>query len=199
MPLRNWHPPPRILPSLDHKGENERRAIYEAVGMALDEWEQLEVLLAQLFAVLCESTSAAARRAYGTITGPFGKREALEHAALEFFEMRQAKCKGREEAVCQAQKDGVSQIVSGYGRASEYRNNIAHGTTSRFYIKQEHNGDADLGYFLHAPPYATRKLDPKEYWRSSYFYRKTEIEHCATRFKAIAFQADTYVLELNLD
>ncbi len=197
MPLRNWHPPPRKLPSLTHRGEASPAPIHEAAGAALDQWEALERSLAQLFGVLCESPSKAPRRAYGTITGALGRVPALEAAAFEFFQRRDAEREADQslEATHDAWKNGVSGLIDAYSKAGELRNNIAHGMVSVLALVQE-GEPVGLGMFLHAPSYATRKLDREAAWQSKYFYRKKEIDHCRQRFERIAFEVETYIFEL---
>jgi hypothetical protein len=88
MALPTWNPPARIESSPAHRGETTKEAIFVAVISALSEWERLETPMADLFSHLIETSSRAARRAYGTIQGAEGRRHALEAAATIFFRSR---------------------------------------------------------------------------------------------------------------
>src|SRR5579863_5344766 len=89
MPLTEWFPPEKNIPSATCPGEPDQSPLYTAVGEALSRWEHLESGLTRLFQLLCETPSHAAPRAYGTLESCFSKAQMLRAAGLIFFERHQ--------------------------------------------------------------------------------------------------------------
>lgn len=79
----HWNSPPS-----KEYGDVTDDAVFLAVGRALSTWEEIEVALANMFALFVESYSDAAKRAFGAISSSSGRREALENAAEMFASMQ---------------------------------------------------------------------------------------------------------------
>ena len=80
-----------------------------------------------------------------------------------------------------------------YSKASEYRNQIAHGMAM-----QPH----EFGYFLCPSSYSSRRREtphPTQQWGfgAKYFYRVQEIDHIRDRFEQILSSGMSLVLYLN--
>ena len=120
MALPQWHPPAKLTNADINPGTGEltKEPLHAAVGSALDSWEKLEIFLAHLFDTLVEAKTAAAMRAYGTIQGAEGRRQAIEAAASSFFRFRP------DPLIAD-----VFTLTKAYRSAATYRNNIAHGIT----------------------------------------------------------------------
>jgi hypothetical protein len=123
------------------EGDASPEPIYTAVGNALNNWEMLESEMAFLFALLIESRSRAAFRAYGRLSSATARKEALEEAALIFFGRRGTPGLPSE----------IKAITALSQRASARRNEFAHGVASLFRTP-------DLnGWYLIPPVYNARK------------------------------------------
>lgn len=187
MPLTPWNPPSRAEPSKRRRGEATTEPIYLAVGKATSRWEHAESAFIKLFQLLCESHSLAVCRAYGCIVSAAGRAEALNAAAVEFFERRKLKT-----------PDELTSLIRAFGEAGGYRNKIAHGIASGCSSEDgEH-----LGYYLMPPSYATRHRGtsrPDERWwmTAKYFYLATNIDSCAGRFEDILNESMRLLLQLN--
>lgn len=77
-------------------GDPDERAVFDAVGRALTEWETLEVECAKMFAIFVSASQkrsyhAPAVRAYGTITSADTRFKMLQFASESYFERRPAK------------------------------------------------------------------------------------------------------------
>jgi hypothetical protein len=178
MALSNWQPPDTSKPpSNTNMGNVEQRPLYEAVGLALSEWEYTEMAMAWLFAALIESRSDAGARAYGTIGGPNGRRDAINFAGEEFFRSRNS-----DDQQTKTDNADVTALMKAYETATEFRNKIAHGI-----VTQRVNG---FGFFLHAPQYASKRLDKQARISSTYFYTARHIRAFASRFSEIRREAE---------
>jgi hypothetical protein len=177
MTLPVWQPPVKNLPSETYLGERDKAALHQAVGSALDEWENLESALARLFGHMVESKSGAALRAYGTIIS--GRKEALEAAAIEFF---------RDKIPPDPTMADFFELFTAYGSASQYRNNIAHGICyGRVYVR----GKAPTTWFLYPPFYNTRRR--KKSFRdeaAEYIYQAADLARCEERFSQLSAAAN---------
>lgn len=154
-----------------------------AVGAALTQWEALESEFALLFSLVVGGGEAA-ERAYGTIQGTKGRRDALEAAAAVYFYWT-----GRDTEVS-AQ---FALLMNHYTSASGRRNDIAHAVVQRVSV-----GSADHGHFLMPPRYATKRhkklqfetlvSDAKGLEALTHEYRFTsaDVYHFARRFAAMA-------------
>jgi hypothetical protein len=134
-----WDVPPRA----DH-GDSDDDQLYRAVGYALSQWEGLEIALSGLFAVLVESKSQAATRAYGALASARARVEALASAAEVFFATE-----------ISSHFDTFQAILKVVGWAGSRRNDIAHGIVLT-YARHDTVGG---GFFLVAPHYNSRKTD----------------------------------------
>jgi hypothetical protein len=193
MALPQWHPPAKLTNADINPGTGEltKEPLHAAVGSALDSWEKLEVFLAHLFDTLVEARTAAAMRAYGTIQGTQGRRQAIEAAASSFFRFPS------DPLIVD-----IFTLANAYFSASTYRNNIAHGITIS--MTSEVNG-LPIGerHYLVPPPYNTRKW-PLVWTRAgdirileiAYVYRAKDIKHCEVRFEQLATEAEFLTQEL---
>lgn len=177
-----WKPPPKVVASPTHTGEQTTSTIHEAVGRALSSWEHQESAFIKLYQLLCETKSLAACRAYGTLESVFARNLAQKYAAEEFFASRDPN-----------DLTLVLSLLTVYNDAAQYRNQIAHGMAI-----QPHA----FGYFLCPPSYASRRRQtpyPTKLWGlgARYFYRVAEIEHCRTHFEDILKATMSMVLYLN--
>jgi hypothetical protein len=181
MSLSKWQAPQNTdqPPSQINRGHSEKRPLYEAVGRALSEWEYAELSLAWLFSALIESDSAAAARAYGTIGGPTGRRDALTFASEEFFRFRD-----NSDPQTKIDQDDVAGVIKAYENAIQYRNNIAHGII----MSRIDTTLGSFGWFLQAPEYASKKHDKMTH-TSKYYYNSDNISALAKRFSEIQQEA----------
>lgn len=177
--------PSRTEPSEKFHGEDSTIPIYEAVGRALSAWEHTESVWARAFQLFCESPSLAAVRSYGTIESVASKHYLLRYAALEFFAKRDS-----------ADATSVNALLKVHQKASEYRNQIAHGMAV-----QPYHG---FGYFLCPPSYATkswktRPPHPHREWAlgADYFYRAKDIDLFATHCEKILESLMSLIWDLN--
>ena len=183
MALSNWQPPDTSKPpSNTNMGNGEQRPLYEAVGRALSEWEYAEMTMAWLFAVLIESKSDAGVRAYG-IGSSLGRRDASLLASEEFFRSRNF-----DEPQTKVDREEVAALITAYGNALEYRNKMAHGM-----VTQRVNG---FGFFLHAPQYASKRLDKEKRATSTYFYTSRHMRAFCGRFSEIRREAERLAYSL---
>jgi hypothetical protein len=178
MALSDWTPPPFAQrPSEDHRGESDKTPLFEAVGRALSDWEYGEMAMAWLFGLLVESDSDAAVKAYGTIYGGPGRKDAFSFAVAEFFTRHPDRVSDRHD---------MEKLLAAYEMAWSYRNNIAHGIVMA--IIDTHAAPA--GWFLQSPEYASKKRDPHNTFYSRYYYNVPDIENAIKRFREIQQEAE---------
>jgi hypothetical protein len=123
-------------PAPQPMGDDDPKLVYQAVGEALSQWEQVDQRLADLFlAFTCEAsaddmTKRAIRRAYGSIISTAGRREAIRAAAeIYFVPVVAAGIEVRDPALPE-RKDveaGLVDICKAAGWAAKLRDDIAHG------------------------------------------------------------------------
>jgi hypothetical protein len=183
-PPKQFKPPERVLPSAEYHGETSTAPIHQAVGRALSTWEHAESAWAKAFQLFCEAHSLAAVRAFGTIESVASRNYALRFAAAEFFAKRDA-------------SDGklARALLSVHSKASEFRNQIAHGMALQPHAH---------GYFLCPASYATKQRRarppyPMEKWGlgADYFYRVREIDAFRDHFDDILASVMSLVIYLN--
>jgi hypothetical protein len=131
------------LPKLP-EGDVSSSELWLAVGVALSTWELFEFMMAELFKVLVESESPAASRVYGRITAIQGRKQALEYAAEIFFSRQKLKDQQRT----------FKLFLNNYDRASQVRNNIAHGIVM---MVGSQSKEAKFGFYLLAPAYNSNR------------------------------------------
>ena len=182
MALPIWNPTKLVMPSVTYKGESTPDAVYTAVGKSLHVWEHAESALTRLFQVLCESKSRAACRAYGVIESPFTKGQVLRAAAETFF--------GVHSPYDADNDKHVKALIKAYEGGFQYRNNIAHGMTVGFHLKD----GSHSGYFLCPPSYTTKKVkrhptNQVYLLGASYIYSVSDLNHYSERFTQIRSEA----------
>jgi hypothetical protein len=123
-------------------------------------------------------------RAFGTIESVASRNYALRFAALEFFATREA----TDAAL-------VKGLLAVHSKASEFRNQIAHGMAVQPHAH---------GYFLCPASYATkqrrsRAAYPAELWGlgADYFYRVKEIDLFQDHFNDLLAAVMSLVMYLN--
>ena len=117
-------------------GDDNPDQIFHAVGMALSQWETLENEMFNLYLIFCESdnpaTINALRRAFGTIESSDGRRKALAEAASVYF--------GDHNY-----PNGIAKpyrlLFESHKKASDRRNEIAHGVVYNVMINNEIKGN----------------------------------------------------------
>jgi hypothetical protein len=114
MPDDPWDPPP-----FPKRGNRSSRALYEAIGRALSTWEELETMLAHLYAALCGCSQydTEANHDYGEELNFRNRLAKLEHAGCRYF------VKGPSQTL-EGELAWVIRYVRGY---SQRRNDVAHG------------------------------------------------------------------------
>src|SRR5215471_7697550 len=158
------------------RGDPDSDTLYSAVGKTLSQWEALEIELGRLFAILVESKSHAAARAYGVLASATGRYDLLEKAAEVYFANRDS---------YQAFKD----LMKVLRLASPRRNDVAHGHVRDYAAPDTEGG----GFYLVAPDYNTRRTDafidlsaeagdPFSFARHRYAYTTTQISELGARF-----------------
>ena len=178
-------PPPREI------GEPSADPIYLAVGRALSYWERAEQGFATLFQTLIESQSAAAARAYGSITNSAGRRQALRSAAEVTF---------AEKDITHLDREEFKDLMTHFEKASSRRDDIAHGIVMFEMVSGE---DGKLlqpaGWLLLVPDYNTSRTfalpqDRSEvFWdRGKYRYNSADIAVYERKFTALTEWAFDY-------
>jgi hypothetical protein len=179
-----WIRPPRSA-----KGDPDAKQVYEAVGFALSTWEMLENNFSFLFTLFVDTDSHAARRAYGSLANNTARTDALRGAAEVFFS---------EWAVTKPEQEQFARLMDHFGRASEKRNEIAHGIVMNV---------MEMGHFLIPPDYNSSKmssfLDDEEYkkdtiarLRAQYRYTRNDINELSRRFAKLADATIEYVFSI---
>ena len=179
-----WSRPPRSA-----KGDPDARPVYEAVGFALSTWEMLENNFSFLFTLFVDADSHAARRAYGALASNTARTDALRGAAEVFFS---------EWAPARPEQELFARLMEHFSRASEKRNEIAHGIVMNV---------MEMGHFLIPPDYNSSKmsafLDDEEYkkdtiarLRAQYRYSRNDINEMSRRFGKLADATIEYVFFL---
>jgi hypothetical protein len=140
----NWKRPPRRA-----IGDRDAVRLYLAIGRALTFWEILEVSLGELFAILVETPSQAAPRAYGTLASAFARRDMLLVAGEVLFKYRKPD---------QVKYHVLDKLLKNYSEASSRRNDIAHGIVTDF----TNNAGASIpGGYLVPAEYNSRRTGPR--------------------------------------
>ncbi|MGO8953350.1 MAG: hypothetical protein ACLPWS_18070 [Rhodomicrobium sp.] len=109
------------------------------------------------------------------IESSFTKHQALIQAADTFF--------AKTEPFDKSNNDDVKALLAVYQSALQTRNNIAHGTTVCYTLKDGSNS----GYFLCRPSYASKKvrrLSQKTVYldAASYFYLAKDLKYYYGKF-----------------
>lgn len=116
-------------------GDDNRDRIFHAVGMALTQWETLENEMFRLYLIFCESnnstTITALRRAFGTIESSDARRKALEEVARIYF---------GDDNYPDGKAKPFKLLFESHKKASDRRNEIAHGIANGFMIDNSFKG-----------------------------------------------------------
>ena len=187
MMISDWDPPPpNRKPSLTYAGELSLDVLYPAVGNAISRWEHMESGLIGLFQLMCETPKLNAYRAYSTIISSTGRCGAIRAAASVFFKTRDV-----------ADFQPIDKLLKAVATAAGYRNNIAHGI-----VVGMREGPDFLGYYVTSPSYGPKSTEVPypdgDWWLGAkYFYRKSDVDHCAQRFEEILSITMQNVVNLN--
>lgn len=178
-PASHWKAP------IPHdNGDATADSIYTAVGRVTSAWEQTESGLLDLFALLIQSYSPAAKRAYGAIASFRGRLDVLIAAADTCFLMHNATENDRRSF-----NQLTAHLAAGAGR----RNEIVHGHVYQVGIQ-----DRERGCFLCPASYNTNKNSAKAVLRMSfgtndefgsftweYRYTSADIDYFRTRLASL--------------
>ncbi len=162
------------------RGDVDERAIFDAVGRALTEWETLEIECAKLFAVFVSanhkrSYHAPAVRAYGTVTSVDTRFKMLQLAAESYFSKRPAKRDSFEE--------DCNDLLGEYKQYAARRNEIAHGLVQKVFITRKAtkrvSRQSVIGIFLLPSFYNPKKFKGEKF---TYRYVSGDIIHYKQEF-----------------
>lgn len=168
--------------------------VFHAVGAALSSWESAESALATLYVMLCDvenGSSAAIARTFGSIPSSAGRRKIIKAAAEIYFGTH-----WQNHRI----KKGLTDLLAAFTKASERRDEFAHGQAYSFSI----NGKSH-GCFLFASQYiSSRNLpfppgspeDPFSNLSSTYRYTATEILDFARKFNELRDAVWSYVVSI---
>lgn len=124
--------------------------IAQAVGYALSNWERMDQEMATLFITVAGPSEPianhAVRRAYGSIESNTGRRKAIAEAAEVHFAVH-----WKNDAV----RSSLTRLLETIGRASQRRDDIAHGIIwDQIAIRHDdERGRVEYGAFLLPPEY----------------------------------------------
>jgi hypothetical protein len=112
-------PDPWDRPPFPKRGNRSDRVLYEAIGRALATWEELETMLAHLYAALCGHSAydTKANHAYGAPLNFRTRLAKLERAGVDYFTKH-------PHPTLEAELGWVIQNAAGW---SQRRNDVAHG------------------------------------------------------------------------
>jgi hypothetical protein len=160
--------------TISKEGDLSEAVLFTAVGQCLSRWEELEVNIATLFAVVTGSMDqwhyGPAIRAFGVVNSAPTRRDMILQAAEAFF----TQLKHEDASKLFAEVKGALNYYVGW---SGRRNDVAHGvvTESAFDPGVDTPDDQWEECFLLCPSYTTSKKWPIES-EPAYNYRASEIE-----------------------
>jgi hypothetical protein len=174
-------------------GDEHDDPLYLAVGKALSQWEELETALSGLFAVLVESRSPAATRAYGIVASAQGRYDLLCNAAEVYFAERD-----------QAAYAQFREIIKTLRLASPRRNDVAHGVVREYAAPDVEGG----GFYLVSPDYNSRRttafidlsedsLDPFDFSLHKYAYTTSQVIDLRDRFHLLTTEVSNLARNLS--
>jgi hypothetical protein len=202
-------------PAPQPMGDDDPKLVYQAVGEALSQWEQVDQRLADLFlAFTCEAsaddmTKRAIRRAYGSIISTAGRREAIRAAAeIYFVPVVAAGIEVRDPALPE-RKDveaGLVDICKAAGWAAKLRDDIAHGAVREDMEVVTRRNDEIIkeekfGSFLMPPEYNTGRTHAhlQEYshlsaaYKARYCYNSSDISVIKMKFHELLIAIGAYM------
>jgi hypothetical protein len=168
-----------IRPPAKH-GDSDENAIFNAVGRALTEWEQVETECARLFAIFVSAHQqrtyhAPAVRAYGCIISFKSRAEMLRMAGTAYFDKRKTKKDSFER--------GFKNIIKEYSAYSDRRNEIAHGCVKSVFVTEKNNKRGHrrgaIGLYLLPSFYNPKKFRDEAF---TYQYTSSDVIHYAQEF-----------------
>lgn len=127
------------------KGDPDSRVTYMAVGNALTVWEIVETYLGIVYLTLIQTRSEAARRSYGSIETPRGRRDAIKAAAESYFLLFNGTVEDQRR---------FDLLLEHAAHAAARRNDIAHGSVITVQIE-----GVNRGSFLCPATYRTKGND----------------------------------------
>lgn len=186
-------------PDFAKEGNARPEPIFEAVGYALSAWEEAEDHFAHLFSQLVGEYAFAARRAYGTIDMNTGRRNALMAAAEMFFiEVSGDPTAKEQQRALHRNKNEFATLMQHFARASNRRNDIAHGMVltllkngcflaPAWYNSKKYRASMNLSKL---------KVDEFERVRAEYRYTREDIIEFGHRFTKLGNAAISYCSHL---
>jgi hypothetical protein len=166
-------------------GDSDENQIFNAVGRALTEWEQVENACARLFALLVSANQrrtyhAPAVRAFGCINSTKTKAEMLRVAAVPYFARRKSKAQFAAQ---------FKKVVGEYTNFSSRRNDIAHGLLSRVFITGKRTSKGErrgaIGLYLLPSFYNSKKFKEEKF---SYQYTSSDLIHYQQEFTKLSLR-----------
>jgi len=166
-------------------GDSDENAIFNAVGRALTEWEQVENACARLFAIVVSVNQrrtyhAPAVRAYGCIVSVPTKCEMLRLAATPYFARRKSKTQFEAQ---------FRKLVAEYADFSGRRNDIAHGSVNRVFITEKRTAKGHrrgaIGFYLLPSFYNPKKFKEEKF---SYQYTSSDVTYYKQEFTKLSLR-----------
>jgi hypothetical protein len=166
-------------------GDSDENQIFNAVGRALTEWEQVENACARLFALLVSANQrrtyhAPAVRAYGCISSVPTKCDMLRAAATPYFARRKSKTQFEAQ---------FKKLVGEYSDFSARRNDIAHGSVNRVFITDKRTAKGHrrgaIGFYLLPSFYNSKKFKEEKF---SYQYTSSDLIHYQQEFTKLSLR-----------
>jgi len=190
---------PWDIPPLPKKGDTSKSSTYEAVGLALSNWEEVEFGLGLLFRTLLRADmEIGASRAYGSVITFRGRIEMIEAAAEAYFMIK------RGPRV----KADLSRLLNRTVKFGARRNEIAHGLVQDFKIEPRKRE----GFALHPSYFNSNKRSligtrvrrmflniplRRAVIRPRYVYTSVEIRDFAAEFKKLADEIGTTTIRVS--
>lgn len=168
------------------RGDIDEKALFDAVGRALTEWETLEVECAKIFAVFVSANHkkayhAPAVRAYGTITSADTRFKMLQVASESYFAKRPAKRTSFQKQ--------WNDMLGEYKQYKDRRNEIAHGLVQRVFITGKTTAKGArhgaIGMYLLPSFYNPKKFKGEKF---TYQYVSGDIIHYKQEFTKLAWR-----------
>ena len=178
------------------RGDPEADVTYAAKGRGVSVWEEVEIALSQLYAVLTGSPrlSREACQRYGEPLNFKDRLAGLEEAGARYFVTHYN----------QAVEGEFAALVERTGRLSVRRNELTHSWVQPIQFEKSHQrlgSEEDQwatrwGYFLVPPTYRSRKFDPAD--RPLFIYTSREILEYASQFTCLKSDIERFATALEM-
>jgi hypothetical protein len=195
-------------PGPQPKGDDDPKLIYQAVGVALTQWEHVDQRLADLFLAFTSEPSAddatkrAIRRAYGSIISTAGRREAIRAASeihcVPLVVSYGLRLHAPDLPESKDIENELVDVLNAAQWAAKLRDDIAHGAVREDIEVVTRRNDEIIkeekfGSFLMPPEYNTGRTLPHhdysqgqkhlaEAYRARYCYNGSDINGIKMKF-----------------